>query len=46
MHRVKMLRHYGVQPVLVFDGGCLPMKSDQELKRARCDVYCLSVICI
>jgi len=30
-----MLRHFGVQPVLVFDGGGLPMKSDQEIKRAR-----------
>jgi methylmalonyl-CoA mutase cobalamin-binding subunit len=40
MHRVNMLRHYGVQPVLVFDGGSLPMKSDQEIKRARYDVYC------
>lgn len=35
MHRVNMLRHFGVQPVLVFDGGGLPMKSDQEIKRAR-----------
>lgn len=35
MHRVNMLRHFGVQPVLVFDGGSLPMKSDQETKRAR-----------
>lgn len=44
MHRVNMLRHYGVQPVLVFDGGGLPMKSDQEIKRARFDFYCLRVI--
>ncbi|XP_073386862.1 exonuclease 1 isoform X3 [Physcomitrium patens] len=35
MHRVNMLRHFGLQPVLVFDGGGLPMKSDQEMKRAR-----------
>ncbi|KAL0442581.1 UNVERIFIED_CONTAM: Exonuclease 1 [Sesamum latifolium] len=35
MHRVNMLRHYGVQPILVFDGGSLPMKGDQEIKRAR-----------
>lgn len=35
MHRVNMLRHFGVKPVLVFDGGSLPMKSDQEIKRAR-----------
>ncbi|KAL3616962.1 hypothetical protein CASFOL_039356 [Castilleja foliolosa] len=35
MNRVNMLRHYGVKPVLVFDGGHLPMKGDQEIKRAR-----------
>ncbi|GFP91242.1 exonuclease 1 [Phtheirospermum japonicum] len=32
---MNMLRHYGVKPVLVFDGGPLPMKGDQEIKRAR-----------
>ncbi|KAG8055204.1 hypothetical protein GUJ93_ZPchr0001g31386 [Zizania palustris] len=35
MHRVNMLRHHGVKPILVFDGGLLPMKGDQETKRAR-----------
>ncbi|KAK8472571.1 hypothetical protein PHAVU_002G243800 [Phaseolus vulgaris] len=35
MHRVNLLRHYGVKPILVFDGGLLPMKSEQEIKRAR-----------
>ncbi|RLN24338.1 exonuclease 1 [Panicum miliaceum] len=35
MHRVNMLRHYGVKPILVFDGGLLPIKSDQETKRGR-----------
>jgi exonuclease-1 len=35
MHRVNLLRYYGVKPVLVFDGGVLPMKADQELKRER-----------
>ncbi|XP_060676493.1 exonuclease 1 isoform X1 [Ziziphus jujuba] len=35
MHRVNLLRHYGVKPVLVFDGGLLPMKGEQEKKRAR-----------
>ncbi|RVW78982.1 Exonuclease 1 [Vitis vinifera] len=35
MHRVKLLRHYGVEPILVFDGGLLPMKIEQENKRAR-----------
>ncbi|KAA8519582.1 hypothetical protein F0562_013794 [Nyssa sinensis] len=35
MHRVNLLRHHGVKPILVFDGGLLPMKSEQENKRAR-----------
>ncbi|KVH89439.1 5'-3' exonuclease, C-terminal domain-containing protein [Cynara cardunculus var. scolymus] len=35
MHRVNLLRHYGIKPVLVFDGGHLPMKNEQEIKRAR-----------
>ncbi|KAL5978699.1 hypothetical protein ACLOJK_029816 [Asimina triloba] len=35
MHRVNLLRHYGVKPILVFDGGLLPMKSDEEVKRSR-----------
>jgi exonuclease-1 len=33
MHRVKMLRHYGVIPYLVFDGDRLPSKGDTEAKR-------------
>ncbi|KAI3753393.1 hypothetical protein L2E82_25445 [Cichorium intybus] len=28
-------RHYGVKPILVFDGGYLPMKNEQEIERAR-----------
>ncbi|PIA30599.1 hypothetical protein AQUCO_05500130v1 [Aquilegia coerulea] len=35
MHRVNLLRHHGVTPVLVFDGGYLPMKSEEEIKRSR-----------
>ncbi|XP_068642839.1 exonuclease 1 [Aristolochia californica] len=35
MHRVNLLRHHGVKPILVFDGGLLPMKNDQEVKRLR-----------
>ncbi|KAH7690320.1 XPG/Rad2 endonuclease protein [Dioscorea alata] len=35
MHRVNMLRHHGVKPILVFDGGFLPVKGDVEAKRAR-----------
>ncbi|XP_055806470.1 exonuclease 1 [Solanum dulcamara] len=35
LHRVNLLRHYGVKPILVFDGGPLPMKNEQENKRGR-----------
>eukprot|EP01018_Ginkgo_biloba_P029376 Gb_08129 [translate_table: standard] len=35
MHRVNLLRHHGVKPILIFDGGILPMKAEQEAKRAR-----------
>ncbi|KAK9227573.1 hypothetical protein WN943_012626 [Citrus x changshan-huyou] len=35
MRRVNLLRHYGVKPILIFDGGLLPMKIEQENKRAR-----------
>ncbi|WOL19658.1 hypothetical protein Cni_G28460 [Canna indica] len=35
MHRVNLLRHHGVKPILVFDGGILPMKVEQENKRSR-----------
>ncbi|KAL1328817.1 hypothetical protein AAHE18_13G399300 [Arachis hypogaea] len=35
MHRVNLLRHFGINPILVFDGGLLPMKAEQENKRAR-----------
>ncbi|GAA5903716.1 hypothetical protein JCM8208_006557 [Rhodotorula glutinis] len=30
MHRVRMLKHFGVTPVLVFDGGLLPSKMGTE----------------
>jgi hypothetical protein len=42
MHRVNLLRHYGVKPILVFDGGLLPMKIEQENKRARYVTYLLT----
>ncbi|KAF5204915.1 Exonuclease [Thalictrum thalictroides] len=35
MHRVNLLRYHGVRPILVFDGGYLPMKSEEEIKRSR-----------
>jgi exonuclease-1 len=34
MHRVRLLRHYGVTPLLVFDGAPLPAKAITEQERA------------
>ena len=34
MHRVRMLRHFGVMPYLVFDGDYLPSKAATEESRA------------
>lgn len=31
-----MLKHYGVTPVMVFDGGLLPSKMGTEDERERC----------
>ncbi|KAK9367249.1 hypothetical protein V1509DRAFT_627433 [Lipomyces kononenkoae] len=33
MHRVRMLKYYGVKPYLVFDGASLPSKEHTELDR-------------
>ncbi|KAG9126603.1 Rad2 nuclease [Ceratobasidium sp. 392] len=39
MHRVRMMRHHGITPYVVFDGGPLPAKrgteDDREEKRAK-----------
>ncbi|KAI5863888.1 hypothetical protein GGS23DRAFT_565851 [Durotheca rogersii] len=35
MNRVRMLKHFGVTPYLVFDGGFLPSKSSTEASRAK-----------
>ncbi|KAJ6441221.1 EXO1 protein [Purpureocillium lavendulum] len=35
MHRVRMLRHFGVTPYMVFDGDYLPSKAATEESRAR-----------
>ncbi|KAF8533748.1 PIN domain-like protein [Trichophaea hybrida] len=35
MNRVKMLRHFGVTPYLVFDGDYLPSKAGTEAERER-----------
>ena len=35
MHRVRLLRHHGIQPYLVFDGGPLPAKQGTESERKQ-----------
>ena len=35
MHRVRMLRHFGVTPYMVFDGDYLPSKAATEESRAK-----------
>ncbi|KAJ2514819.1 hypothetical protein H4217_005537, partial [Coemansia sp. RSA 1939] len=35
MNRARMLRHYGVEPYFVFDGGPLPSKRATEIERQR-----------
>jgi hypothetical protein len=37
MSRIQMLRSNGVEPLVVFDGGRLPIKGDEESSRHRCD---------
>ncbi|KAF6001672.1 Rad2 nuclease [Cyanidiococcus yangmingshanensis] len=34
LSRVRMLRHYGIVPLIVFDGGRLPAKCETEQRRA------------
>lgn len=35
MHRVRLLRHHGITPYLVFDGGPLPAKQGTEAERKQ-----------
>ncbi|KAJ2851296.1 Rad2 nuclease [Coemansia brasiliensis] len=35
MMRARMLRHYGIEPLFVFDGGLLPSKRDTEAVRQK-----------
>ena len=35
MKRVRLLQHAGITPVIVFDGGRLPMKANEEEDRSR-----------
>ncbi|KXN86523.1 Exodeoxyribonuclease 1 [Leucoagaricus sp. SymC.cos] len=35
MHRVRLLRHFGIEPYIVFDGGPLPAKRGTESERKQ-----------
>lgn len=35
MHRINMLRHHKITPVVVFDGGSIPCKAATEDERHR-----------
>lgn len=35
LKRIKMLRHYGVEPYMVFDGDFLPTKANVEKEREK-----------
>ncbi|KAJ4713497.1 exonuclease 1 [Melia azedarach] len=35
MHRINLLRHYNITPVVVFDGGSIPCKATTESERHR-----------
>ena len=35
MQRIAMLKEHGVTPIVVFDGGKLPMKAGEEGSRAK-----------
>ena len=35
MERIRMLRHFGIEPYVVFDGGPLPSKRGTEDERAK-----------
>ena len=36
MHQVRLLQHYKVVPVMVFDGGALPIKANTNQDRIKC----------
>ena len=37
MSRIQLLRTNGVEPIVVFDGGRLPIKGEEESSRHRWD---------
>ena len=35
MYRVRLMRHHGIEPYIVFDGGPLPAKKKTEVSREK-----------
>lgn len=35
MHRIRLMRHHGIEPYIVFDGGPLPAKQGTEVERRK-----------
>jgi exonuclease-1 len=42
MQRVEMMRSFGVEPYIVFDGGPLPMKAGTEDDRKKYAIFFVS----
>lgn len=45
LSRVRLLTSHGVAPLIVFDGGRLPIKGDEEESRRRC-AFCGERVCL
>ena len=43
LSRIELLQSHTIRPVLVFDGGNLPMKADKESERRQFVVLCLGI---
>lgn len=46
MHRINLVRHYNITPVVVFDGGNIPRKAATEDERHRHVVHILLFFCL
>jgi exonuclease-1 len=44
MSRIQLLRTNGLEPIVVFDGGRLPIKGDEEESRHRCPLLASVVL--
>jgi hypothetical protein len=45
MHRVKLLQFNNITPIVVFDGGYLPLKAATEDDRRRCFSKLFNLLC-